>query len=224
MDLRSIVLSLKMKRMESRIVDNDLVTILHDEPVRYAMVTLWLRRDRLARFSEPSHHLAEEPQVRETDRAILSALTPKPFASVPDITRLTCRLPSSVNSYLTRSLPFTVSCLRWIPHRMTNERKHNRVRDSQARPEILQAEQRRSWHDIVALDQSWFYLNTDHEQIWLAPGEALPDRERQAIQSPKFMLTVVWSVTGIHVIKLLPKESTFNSCYDIDEILSEIAP
>jgi hypothetical protein len=36
---------------------------------------------------------------------------------------------------------------------------------------MLQAQQTRSWHDIVTLDESWFDLSTDHERIWLAPEE-----------------------------------------------------
>jgi hypothetical protein len=42
------------------------------------------------------------------------------------------------------------------------------------------------------------------------------------IQSPKFVLTIVWGVAVVHGIKLLRKGDTFNACYYIDEILSEI--
>jgi histone-lysine N-methyltransferase SETMAR len=37
------------------------------------------------------------------------------------------------------------------------------------------------------------------------------------------MLTIVWGVTGFHVVKLLPKGGIFNPSYCIDEIVSEIA-
>jgi hypothetical protein len=74
----------------------------------------------------------------------------------------------------------------------------------------------------VALDESWFYLSTDQERIWLAPGETSPDRERHTIQSPKFMLTIVWRVTGFHVVKLPPKGGTSKASSYTDEILSEI--
>jgi hypothetical protein len=57
----------------------------------------------------------------------------------------------------------------------------------------------------VTLDESWFYLHIDHERIWLAPGETPSDRERHTIQSPKWMLTIVWRAPGFHVVKLLLK-------------------
>jgi histone-lysine N-methyltransferase SETMAR len=88
---------------------------------------------------------------------------------------------------------------------------------------MLQAQQKRSWDDIVTLDKSWFYLSIGPERIWLAPGETPPDRERHTIQSPKFMLTRVWGVTGCYVVKLLPKGGTLNASEYTDAILSEIA-
>jgi hypothetical protein len=30
------------------------------------------------------------------------------------------------------------------------------------------------WHSIVTLDESWFYLPTDHEIIWLQSDEKVP--------------------------------------------------
>jgi hypothetical protein len=37
------------------------------------------------------------------------------------------------------------------------------------------------------------------------------DRERQMIQSPKLMLTVVWNPSGVHVVKSLPTGIKFNA-------------
>jgi histone-lysine N-methyltransferase SETMAR len=87
---------------------------------------------------------------------------------------------------------------------------------------MLQAQLTRSWRDIVAVDEFWFYLNTDSEWTWLAPGEDWPNRERHTIQSPKFMLTIVWGVIGFHVVKLPPKGGTVKASDYIDEIISQI--
>jgi hypothetical protein len=40
-----------------------------------------------------------------------------------------------------------------------------RIRRDHARP------------DIVTLDGSWFSLSTDHELIWLADAETVPERD-----------------------------------------------
>jgi hypothetical protein len=66
----------------------------------------------------------------------------------------------------------------------------------------------------VTFDESWIYLYTEYEMTWVSPGETVPDRERQTIQSPKLMLTVVWNPSGFHVVKSLPKGTKFNAqCY-----------
>jgi hypothetical protein len=176
--------------MNGREISDTLVATLPNDAPGYSTVARWLRQERLPRFSEPDHDLIDDPQVGETDQAILSALAIQPFGSVRDIARLTCRSCFTVHSYFARSLRFRVHHHRWIPHVLALEQKLNRVRDSQMLLKLLQAQQKRSWHDIVTLDKSRFYLSTDHERIWLAPGESPPDRERHTIQSPKFILTI----------------------------------
>jgi hypothetical protein len=44
----------------------------------------------------------------------------------------------------------------------------------------------------------------------MAPGEIVPDRERQTVQSPKLMLTIVWNSSGFHIVKALPKGGKFS--------------
>jgi hypothetical protein len=74
MNLRSIVLYLRLKSMNGRETSDDLVTTLLNDAPGYSTVTQWLRQERLPRFSEPDHDLTDDPQVDETDQAILSAL------------------------------------------------------------------------------------------------------------------------------------------------------
>jgi hypothetical protein len=65
------------------------------------------------------------------------------------------------------------------------------------------------------LDELWLYLFNEHDLMWTAPGEIIVDRERHTFQSPKFILTVVWSPIGFHVLKALPKGRKFNAQYYI---------
>jgi DNA-binding NarL/FixJ family response regulator len=125
MNLRSIVLDLRLKGMNGREIYDDLVTTLPDDAPASSAVTFWLRQERLPRFSEPDHDLTDDSQADETDQAILSALTIQPFGSVHDIARLTCLSCSTVHSHLARSLGFRVRHLRRIPDVLTHEQKLN---------------------------------------------------------------------------------------------------
>jgi hypothetical protein len=79
------------------------------------------------------------------------------------------------------------------------------------------------WHDIVTLDESWIYLYCEHDLMWMAPGEIVPDRERQIVQSPQLMLTNVWNPSGFHIVKALPKGGKFSAQYYTNNILIAIS-
>jgi hypothetical protein len=55
----------------------------------------------------------------------------------------------------------------------------------------LQRQQQRSWHDIVMLDESEFWLNTDQELIWLRTDEEILERDKHTVQSETVMLTII---------------------------------
>jgi hypothetical protein len=42
---------------------------------------------------------------------------------------------------------------------------------------MLEVQRDRAWHGIVTLNESWFYLNTDYEFLWLPRDEKVPERE-----------------------------------------------
>jgi hypothetical protein len=77
--------------------------------------------------------------------------------------------------------------------------------------QVLSVQSTHQWHGIVTLDESWIYLFSEHDLMWTAPGEIVVDREWHTVQSPKFMLTVVWNPIGFHVLKALPKGRKFNT-------------
>jgi hypothetical protein len=81
---------------------------------------------------------------------------------------------------------------------------------------MLELQERRSWHDIVMLGESWFYLDTDHEPIWAQPDAEIREKERHTVQ--KVILTIVWSPGGFRLVNVLPKVFKFNAS-DRQELL-----
>jgi hypothetical protein len=84
-------------------------------------------------------------------------------------------------------------------------------------------QERRSWHNIVTLDESWFYLHIDHELIWAQPDANIPEWERHTVQSRKVMLTRVWNPGGFHLVNILPKTFTLNASDDATQILDPLS-
>jgi hypothetical protein len=65
-------------------------------------------------------------------------------------------------------------------------------------------------------------LATDHEQIWLRPGETPPERARHTIQDRKSMVIIAWNPLGFPLITALPKGCTLNAEYYRDNILAAL--
>jgi hypothetical protein len=59
--------------------------------------------------------------------------------------------------------------------------------------------------------------------MWMALGEIVPDRERQIVQSPKLILTIVWNPSGFHAVKALAKGGKFSAQYSTNNILMAIS-
>jgi hypothetical protein len=192
MDFNSILLYLKAKDMNAREIHNDLGAMLGMKVHSHSIVTRELHEAQLDQFSETAVDFTEDAEVDEIDEAILSAFEVQPFGSVRDIAPLTRIARSTVHGHFIHLLGSEVRHLRWIPHVLMEQQKRIRVSNSEQCLTMLQKQQGSSWQDGMTLDESRFHLHTDHEQIWLAPGEIPPDRERHMIQSPKFMLMIVW--------------------------------
>jgi hypothetical protein len=190
MDQRPIALYLSMKGLSATLIYQELVDTLGREVAAYSTVTWYLREARFAGQSEEVPIETELMTPNPVDIAILGALADRPFSSVRELSRLTYLSRTTIHRHLTESLCFAIRYLRWIPHRLSDQQKAIRVNLSRELLRVLEVQQSRDWHDIVTLDESWFYFSTDHERIWLAPGETVPDRERDMIQSPKMMITI----------------------------------
>jgi AraC-like DNA-binding protein len=222
MNQRSIALYLAKKGLPATAINRALEETLGPEAVVYSTMTMYFRTLSLRGKIEEEEIGDYDQLLDEVDEAILKALADEPFSSVRELARDTCLSRTTVHRHLTRSLGFTVRHLRWGPHRLAPGQKAKWVALSRELLSMLDREETRDWRNIITLDESWFYLCTDHELIWLAPGRMVPERERHMIQSLKSMITVAWNTSGFHVLAALPKGAKFNASYYSNEILEEI--
>jgi hypothetical protein len=96
--------------------------------------------------------------INEVDEAILFALDENPFPSMRQLSRRT--------TYLQR--PSTIVSRN---HSGSQRVIFAGVDLSRQLLWMLEVQHDRGWHDIVTLDESWFYLITDHEFISLLHGK-----------------------------------------------------
>jgi transposase len=223
MDQRSICLFLEMKGLSARAIHNELTEVLGPEAIAYSTVTKYLRLGKMTTEIEEIPFIEFEHEENLIDQAITLALNDEPFASIRQIARKTLLPRSTIYRHLTNSMGFVVKHLRWVPHNLSDDQKQMRISKSIDLLHLLNSMKHHSWRNIVTLDESWFYLATDYDSIWLPPAEAPPTREKKMISSPKLMLTIVWNPHGFHIIDILPKGAKFNSDYYISHILTPLA-
>jgi hypothetical protein len=83
---------------------------------------------------------------------------------------------------------------------------------------MFQHQKDRAWHDIVTLDESWFYFTTGHERISLPKRTETPEKSRITVQSRKMIAAIVWNPTEFYRIVALPKGMKYNADYCISLI------
>jgi hypothetical protein len=199
MDQKPIVIYLRMKGMVLDAIHDDLVRTLGKEAVAHSTVTKSARSAQFSGRKEATSLEAPDVERSPVDEAILTALAEFPFSSVGELSRRICLPRSIMHRHLTQSLRLTARYLRWVPHFLTAEQKQIRVQIAIELLQVLSVQGTPQWHNIVSLDESWIYLFSEHDLMWTAPGEIVVDRERHTVQSPKFMLTVVWNPIRFHV-------------------------
>jgi hypothetical protein len=194
-----------MKEMALDAIHDDLVRALGKDTVAYSTVTKYAHSAQFSGRKEATPPEAPDVEGSPVDEAILTTLAefPFPFSSVRALSRRICLPRSAVHRHWhhAQSLRFTMRHLRWVPHFLTTEQKQIRVQMAIELLQVLSVQSTRQWHDIVTLGESWIYLFSEHDLMETAPGEIVVDRERHTVQSPKFMLTVVWNPIGFHVLK-----------------------
>jgi hypothetical protein len=221
MDQGAICLFLAMKQLSAKAIHSELVAVLGPDVIAYSTLTKYLRQHQFP--SIPCEAPNEHPAT-VIDEAILNALDKPPFSSVRELAQLTCIPRSTVHRHLTQSLGFVVKHLRWIPHNLTATPQVQRVTLANELLLELCLIKDRGWKFSITLDESWFYLVTDHEQIWLRPEETPPERAKHTIQDRKIMVTIAWNPLGFHLIQSLPKGCSFNADYYRDNILAALTP
>jgi hypothetical protein len=171
MEQQSVPLYLAKKGLSATAVHRDLEEMLGPEAVAHSTVTMYLRTLSFRGKTEEEGIGDHDQPLDEVDAAFLNALADESFSSVRELAQHTCLSRTTVHRRLTCSLGFSVRRLRWVPHRLSPGQKAKSVALSRELFSMLDQEETRDWHNIIMLGESWFYLCTDHELIWLAPGE-----------------------------------------------------
>jgi hypothetical protein len=85
------------------------------------------------------------------------------------------------------------------PSRLTDVQRQIRTDRSIELLRLLESAQANNWQSFMTFDESWFYLCTSQEIVWVQAGQEPPERVRHVIGDRKLMVAIF----GIHTASIL---------------------
>jgi hypothetical protein len=118
---------------------------------------------------------------------------------------------SMYNSLMTsdRVLGFVVKHLHWVPHCLTDIQRQIRVDRSNELFRLLGPLQYNGWQNLMTMDESWFYLWTGHEIVWVQVCQPSPERVKHMIGGRR----IFWN--GLSLEKL---EADDTGCFFVSRL------
>ena len=180
-DFKSIALYLHLKGLSSKEIKEEIDDVFPKNPYSYQQITYAIRS--LA-FSSPKANIKKKSEkfvYQQRMELIKRTLKDFPFFSLKQIAQKTNIPKTTVHRILTQDLGYISKHLKWIPHILNPSQKVSRINASKQLLHILKEAAQNDYCNIITGDESWFYLTTDHEMQWVAPGEKPATREKKMI-------------------------------------------
>jgi hypothetical protein len=80
--------------------------------------------------------------------------------------------------------------LTWVPHFLDDDLRTKRLEGAQQLLDVLQAQERCHFRDLITGDETWVYFDMKLETVWLPAGAELPAGVKRTIASEKRMVLV----------------------------------
>jgi hypothetical protein len=154
--------------------------------------------------------------------AIASMLKEKPFASCKVLFRHFRIVKTTCLRILHDNLGMKKFNLRWVSHALNSSQKAERVTLSHKILAVLESDRRNSFQNVIIGDEFWFFLYYHRDSIWAQSRDEVPERINQKIDSEKCLISVRWSVNGIHSLEDVSTGITYDSAFFCDIIVPSL--
>jgi hypothetical protein len=124
------------------------------------------------------------------------ALAEGPFASLQRMASKTLIPMMTAHHHLVAPLGITVTHLRCLLHRFSQQQKCSRVQKAQGLLAVFKSTRHNFWKNIITIGDSFFDRHTGYDHMWLLRDEVPETREVHIISSDKLMVTLTWNSDG----------------------------
>jgi hypothetical protein len=105
-----------------------------------------------------------------------------------------------------------------VPHLLDDHLREKRLDSACRLLDVLQAQERCPFRDLITRDETWVYFDMKPGTIWLPADAELSIRVKKTTASEKRMLIVFWGIHRIAHYCWLPKDSTLASTFFCEEV------
>jgi hypothetical protein len=182
--------------------------------VQYWCQLFTLGRDDLHEKDRPGR-----PPIDYVDAEILGCLQKEPFSSSHSLAQTLNLSQSTVLDRLHNSLGMNNWHVRKIPHELTDDLRRTKVSKCRELLNALERMAASAFRDIVTGDESWFYFCHHLSTQWSISREDVACAVIPGINTSKFMLAIIWEVSGFHVVDLMTSQDRFDSQYFVDHVM-----
>jgi hypothetical protein len=78
------------------------------------------------------------------------------------------------------------------------------------------------FEQVITGDESWFFLHYPHDSVWASSRDDLLHRTKHTINAEKWLVSIFWSVNGIHSLLHGPKGPAHNTAFFTDAIMPSL--
>lgn len=234
---RAVIKFFVKKGLKAMEIHTEMVNVLGESAPSKTMVCKWASLFKSGRTSLEDDLREGRPKT---------ASTPEIIGKIPDMVLEDRRLTErdlaealgislgTVSNILSVNLGFKKLCAKWLPHSLTMEQKHIRMRLCQQHLERFKKNKSDFIRRFITMDETWVYHHDPESKQeakeWCEPGSSAPKRVRVQKSAKKVLASVFWDAKGILFIDYLQTGKTINSDYycnllnQLDEKIRERRP
>ena len=217
---RAVIEFLFLEGLKAKEIYERMLKVYKDSSPSISTVERWV-----AEFKRGRTSLEDDPRPGRPK----TATTPEIVEKIQDIVLENRRVTErdlvealgislgSVSNILTEVLGFRKLCAQWVPHSLTMEQKHIRMRLSQQHLERFRQDKVDFVRRFITMDETWVYhhdpKSKQEAKEWCEPGASAPKRVRVQKSAKKVMASVFWDAKGILLVDYLQTGKTINSEY-----------
>lgn len=161
------------------------------------------------------------PKLFEKVNDVKKVIEEFPFSSCRYIAHVVNIDKNTVKRILIEDLHMKKFLFRWVPNELTHSQKVARVEGSKQLLSLLQSYSEPQKKKVITADESWFFLYYSVDGMWKYGGER-PTKPMHKIGDEKVMIFTAFSIKGIVLIDILPKNVSFTAEYFSNNILPKL--